>query len=105
MRTPVIKYIRVEDNKAIIIPKAEGIDILKGALQSNYSNLDFVEGLEKVADQEIIAFIITFEKDIVFWHQHCSIFNNTQNLYFYMGDVNDKVYITLDMFVKESKIV
>jgi hypothetical protein len=65
---PVIKYIRYEDNRLIIVPTKEGLDIV-GKLGT--------KGEDTIGGAKVIAFITEFESPIIFFR---CIYNHTQNV-------------------------
>ncbi len=73
----LIKFIRVDDKRLVIIPSKQGVAYHKKEplvfKAASNSPIVFKEGVEKIGEVEVFAFIATFPNNII----HCEINHNT----------------------------
>lgn len=78
----LIKYVRVEGNKVIIVPRKDGIELLK-------KNSRLVEDEEVVGKATLIAYTVTLKGKLKYFHVQQNFINNLTSIHAFTeeGDI------------------
>lgn len=83
MKTQVLKYWRIADDKKsiLLLPSKVGVDIIKKYLDE--AKIPFVETVEKLGNQSLIALQVDFESEYKYLKYELGLAGNRINLYIF----------------------
>lgn len=103
-KKPIVKYIRVEGTKIIIIPTAEGRPLISKLMVTSDQFQPLVESIEKVGKIEVFAYTLQTFTDIQYWKVEHYLNEDRVEYYFYTIE-QERVGFSLPYFVAEAKVL